>query len=149
MVVNAEEQNEYKENIEQWRIYSKTDSHTSTLKALLYSFDGEDAVLGVRCENSQPELYFMLGDRLSTKMDSALVLKADGVLINMGKWQRSSQGNGAFSMAPLAILSQFQDKTGLILTYKTEQGKYQVSAFYLNGIKQITEKLATICKVRV
>lgn len=138
---------EEKENVEQWRIYSETNAKNLGLKALLYSFDGEDGVLGIRCQNRQPELYFMLSDRLSARIDSALSMKVDGTILNGIKWSRASGGNGAFAITPLSVINQLENKQSLILTYQTEQGKYKVTAFYLVGIDRVKQKLTSACNI--
>jgi hypothetical protein len=136
-----------KDDAEQWRIYSETEVAKPNVRAILYSFDGEDGALGLRCENKQLEAYFIFSDRLPAQPGSALIMKADGVGIDSGRWQRSSSGNGAFAIEPGGWVKQLSDKKGLILTYRTEQGQHKVAAFYLNGIDRVVEKMRAVCGI--
>lgn len=142
---NAEEK---RETIEQWRIYSDSEIKNPTMSAILYSSEGEDAALTIRCQQNRPaELYLVFSDRLPAAVDSALSIKIDGVKVNGGNWRRSSHGNGAFALKPSVLVKQLAQKQSLILTYQTEQGKYKVAGFYLAGFNQFSQKLTAICRI--
>lgn len=138
-----------KDVIEQWRIYSDAEIKNPYLAAVLYSSEGEDAALGVRCEKQRPELYFMFGDQLPAQINSAFLMKADGAELESGKWQRASNGNGAFALKPSALLNQLAEKQGLILTYKTAQGKYKVAGFHLAGLSQLKQMMENVCQINL
>lgn len=138
-----------REGIGEWRIYSGVDGKTEkeSLSAVLFSFAGEDAALGIRCQESQIDLYMMFSDEISLDLANAFIIKVDGVAKTAGEWSRAADQRGAFSVTPRQVMQMLKPHKVMVVTYKTRHQLHKVTAFNISGIEQLSDKIATICQL--